>query len=115
MAINNWPASLASNADTPLIIVGGIDTTTGFLNLNYKSGLVLTISAPWQSTCFTLGGEVAVLGTSGAGAMLIGAAADVLSRNYLRHHLALDENEEGGGGIPPGAAAAAAVPRWRKS
>lgn len=31
--------------------------------------------------------------------MLIGAAADVLSRDYLRHYLALDDgNEEGGGG-----------------
>lgn len=99
MAINNWPASLASNADIPLITVGGIDITSGFLDPGSKAGPLLTISAPWQSTCFTLGGEVDVLGTSGAGAMLIGAAADVLSRDYLRHYLALDDgNEEGGGG-----------------
>lgn len=99
-AINNWPASLASHEDLPIIIVGGIDITTGFLDPGSKTGSLLTISAPWQSTCFTLGAEVDCLGTSGAGAMLTGAAADILSRDYLRHHLALDDDEEneGGGG-----------------
>lgn len=97
MAINNWPASLASHADIPIITVGGIDTKTGFLDPGSKAGSLLTISAPWQATCFTLGGEVDCLGTSGAGAMLIGAAADFLSRDYLRHHLALDDENEGGG------------------
>lgn len=98
MAISNWPASLASHADIPIITVGGIDITTGFLDPGSKAGSLLTISAPWQATCFTLGGEVDSLGTSGAGAMLIGAAADILSRDYLRHHLALDGGDEGGGG-----------------
>lgn len=98
MAINNWPASLASHADIPIVTVGGIDTKTGFLDPGSKAGSLLTISAPWQATCFTLGGEVDCLGTSGAGAMVIGAAADVLSRDYLRHHLALDDENEGGGG-----------------
>lgn len=100
-AINNWPASLASHADIPIITVGGVDMTTGFLDPGSKGGSLLTISAPWQATCFTLGGEVDCLGTSGAGAMLVGAAADVLSREYLRQYLALDdddENEGGGGG-----------------
>ena len=98
--INNWPASLASHADIPIITVGGIDITTGFLDPGSKAGSLLTISAPWQATCLTLGGEVDCLGTSGAGAMLVGAAADVLSRDYLRHYLALDDDDqkEGGGG-----------------
>lgn len=98
MAIDNWPASLASHTDTPIITVGGIDITTGFLDPGSKAGSLLTITAPWQATCFTLGGEVDCLGTSGAGAMLIGAAADVLSRDYLRQHLALEDENEGGTG-----------------
>lgn len=98
MGINNWPASLASRADIPIITVGGIDIRTGFLDPGSKAGSLLTISAPWQSTCFTLGGEVDCLGTSGAGAMLIGAAADILSRDYLRYYLALDDENEGEGG-----------------
>lgn len=58
LAIKNWSASLVSHAEIPIITVGGIDIITGFLDPGSKADSLLTISAPWQTICFTRGGEV---------------------------------------------------------
>lgn len=39
-----------------------------------------------------------LLGKSAASAILIETAADILSHDFLRHHLVLDDENEGGGG-----------------
>ncbi len=91
--ISGWPALLAEDPTIPVIAVGAVNMADGQIYPWSKGGPGLTITAPGRYACIQNGVAYYSHGTSGAAAMLGGAVADVLSRDYLRNELNLLENE----------------------
>lgn len=98
--INQYPALFAQDQDYPLIVVGAM-SPDGTMHKSTMTANFLTLTGPNPVECQNMGIDGYIsYGTSGATAMVAGAVADYLSRDYVRQHLNFAENE--GVAPPPG-------------
>lgn len=93
-----WPALYAADTNFPIIVVGAMALASGagWGNMAHYSLVAdyIKLTAPGDCLCERDGESmVNIEGTSSAAAMVAGAAADYLSRNYFRIYYELELNE----------------------
>lgn len=84
-----WPASFAFSPETPLIVAGGVSTSSG-IDMSPTLSPRLLLRAPSEATCVDGEVERRIRGSSSSTAIITGLAADMLSREKVRTKLYLD-------------------------